>query len=386
MYRVICACWWVSVILLASGCASQPPQVKIEPRTHLADEVFAGYQQIEVESQQQVFGLSADMQHFVDKQILRVDDPKARIRNLIKGIFDRSHMNLLYDSHANTTAEQTFENRIANCLSMSIMTFAMAEYAGMDVRFQDVAIPEFWTREQGYSMLNGHINLKILPRNQHNTTYIRKGGMEVDFDPQGYRVKFPAAEVSQQMVLAMFYNNKAADYLVDENYPGAYAYLRAAALTSPQLSETWVNLGVLYRLNGMLDRAEQAYQQAIALNGSQTAEENLAHLYNLTGRHQMAESILARIERKRLANPYYHYLLAEQEFERSHWREAIDHYRRAVALDKNKHEFYFGLAKTYYQLGDITATERYLRMAKRRSVFEQDEQRYQTKLSLLTRL
>ncbi|WP_180237091.1 tetratricopeptide repeat protein [Lacimicrobium alkaliphilum] len=381
--------WMIPAVLLSlilSGCASQTQQVVVNPQTHLADELFDGYQNIEIEPEAEVFGLSLAMRSFVDKQILRIDDPKARIRSLIKGIFDRSHMNLLYDSRANTTAAQTFENGIANCLSMSIMTYAMADYANLDVRFQDVDIPEFWTFAQGYSMLNGHINLKILPRNEHNTTYIRKGGLEVDFDPQGYRVKFPTEEIDKQLILAMFYNNKAADYLVDEDYPAAYAYLRAAAVTAPELSEIWVNMGVLYRLNGELQRAEQAYQQAITLNASQTAQENLAHLYNLTGRHQMAEEILARIERRRLSNPFYHYLLAEQAFEQAHWRQAIDSYRRALALDKSKHEFYYGLAKTYYQMGDLSATERYLKMAKRRSLFHQDEQRYQSKLNLLTRI
>jgi tetratricopeptide (TPR) repeat protein len=381
--------WMIPAVLSGLtllGCATHTQQVEVNPESHFADEAFDGYQQIAIESREEVFGLSREMRSFVDKQILRVDDPKVRIRNLIKGIFDHSHMNLLYDTSANTTASQTFENRIANCLSMSIMTYAMADYAGMDVAFQDVDIPEFWTRDQGYSLLNGHINLKILPRNEHNTTYIRKGGMEVDFDPQGYRVKFPSREIDKQQILAMFYNNKAADYLIDQNYPAAYAYLRASASTAPQLSETWVNLGVLYRLNGQLQRAERAYQQAIALDDNQTAEENLAHLYNLTGRHEMAEAILTRIERRRLANPYYHYLLAEQEFEQDHWRQAIEHYRKALSLDRNKHEFYYGLAKAYYQLGDLSAAERYLRMAKRRSVFDQDEKRYQSKLNLLTRI
>lgn len=376
----------VTFSLILTGCAGHNQQVQVEPQPHLADELFDGYQQVKIESEAEVFALNQKMRSFVDSQVLRVDDPTIRIRNLIKGIFDHSHMNLLYDTSANTTAAQTFDNRIANCLSMSIMTYAMADYANMDVTFQDVDIPEFWTRNQGFSVLNGHINLKILPRDQQNVFYFRKGGVVVDFDPQDYRFSFPAREITKKQVLAMFYNNKAADFLVDEDYPGTYAYLRASIKAAPGLSETWVNLGVLYRLNGELQRAEQAYKQAIALNASLTAQENLAYLYNLTGRQEMAEEILTRIERRRLNNPYYHYLLAEQQFEQSHWQRAIEHYRKALLLDSNKHEFYYGLAKAYYQLGDLAATERYLKMAKRRSLFDQDEQRYQTKLNLLTRI
>lgn len=381
--------WMILLVLLSlmlSGCASHSQKVVVNPQPFLADEIFEGYQHVAVESESKVFALTPQMRSFVDRQILRVDDPKTRIRKLVKGIFDHSNMNLLYDSSANTTAAQTFENRIANCLSMSIMTYAMADYANMDVTFQDVDIPEFWTRNQGYSMLNGHINLKIMPRNEHSTIFIRRAGMEVDFDPQSFRIKFPAREISKQQVLAMFYNNKASDYLVDQDYAAAYAYLRSAVSTAPALSEAWVNLGVLYRLKGELQRAEQAYQQAIALDGSLTAKENLAHLYNMTGRRDMAEAILTRIERRRLDNPFYHYLLAEEQFDQAHWRQAIEYYRKALSLDRDQHEFYYGLAKAYYQLGDLSATERYLKMAKRRSLYDQDEQRYQSKLNLLTRI
>ena len=77
---------------------------------------------------------------------------------------------------------------------------------------------------------------------------------DVDFDPQMLRNYFPRKAVSRDKVIAMFYNNKGADALVANSYPRAYSYFRAAAKISPALQQTWVNLGVLYR---MVDEYEQ---------------------------------------------------------------------------------------------------------------------------------
>lgn len=373
-------------LMILAGCASTTQKLVDNPNLHFADQAFPGFRQVEIESEEEVFALDDYMRDFVDKHTFRIEDPKQRIKKLVAGIFDRSHMNLLYVSDANTSARDTFHNRSANCLSMSIMTYALADYAGMDVSFQDVQVPEFWTRRGGFSLMNGHINLRVMPRNEHNTTYVRKGGMEVDFDPMIFKVRFPSEGISKRRVLAMYYNNKAADFLVRQNYAAAYAYVRSALVAEPNLSEAWVNLGVLYRHNEMLDEAEGVYNLAISINDNRSAQENLAFVYRMTGRDEQAEAIMAYLQTKRTSNPFYHYMLGQEELDQKHYQDAIEHFREAIRLNRNQHEFYYALAKTYYQMGDLVATERYLRLAKRRAIFDQDEDRYQNKINLLTQL
>lgn len=376
----------VSALLLLSGCATTSNTLRVEPLKGLHDYVFPEYSTVAVESEAEVFAISPEMKVFVNRLTARESDPDKRIRLLAKGIFDHSDMNLLYSGAANTVAKDTFEIGAANCLSMSIMTYALADYAGMDVAFQEVKIPEYWTRRNGFNLLNGHINLRIMPRDDNNTLYVRKNGVEVDFDPLDRRNQLPVTVIGKRRVLAMFYNNKGADALVAGDYNRAYAYFRQALVTQPDLSEAWVNLGILYRFNNLFEWAEDSYETAIRLNQDRSAQENLAILYTYIGRDREAKAILARLERERANNPYYHYLLAEQQFDNGHWREAISHYKRAIELDRKVHQFYFGLAKTYYQLGDVTATERYLKQAKRHALSDQDEVLYQGKLEFLSKI
>jgi Flp pilus assembly protein TadD len=374
------------ISILLSGCATTK-EVVIEPADFLYDQGFEGFKDIQIETEEQVFGLDPTAKSFVRNSIKHLEDSHDQMKDFFRDIFDHSKFNLLYRGDANTTASQTFHNRAANCLSMSIMTYSLAKEAGFDVKFQDVKIPEYWTRRAGYSLLNGHINLQLLPRPTPNMISFTNLGYQVDFDPQTGLKRFPKSVVSKDYVLSMFYNNKGADALLSENYTKAYAYFRAAIRLTPEFDSAWINLGFLYRLNNFYEQAENSYLQALKITpNSLTAWENLGHLYQHSDQQEKAQEIFAKVESKRINNPYYHLNLGEQEFENDNLKYALQHYRKALSLDKTQHEIYFGLAKTYYQLGELKRSQRYFRQAKRKSRSQQEEDKYQGKLDLLSSL
>jgi len=378
----------ISFIILVFFSACQSTAVHIPSSENLLyDQGFSGFSQISIESEQQVFHLDEAAKAFVASTIEPMKSKFDQMEALVKAIFDRSELNLLYQGDANTIASDTFHSQAANCLSMSIMTYALATEAGFDVDFQEIMIPEYWTRRAGFSLLNGHINLKMLTLQQPNVFEFNRQSYQVDFDPQSSRRGFPKKVVSKKAVLSMFYNNKGADALLRKDYVPAYAYFREALLIEPSFHSAWINLGILYRLAEYIPQAEKAYQHALAISpDSLTALENLAYLYTYTGRNAEAEEILAKIEDRRNNNPYYHVNLGEQEMEQKHWDQALAHFRRALALDRGKHEVYFGLARVYFEIGELQQSERYLKRAKHNAHNKHDEERYQSKLEFLSRL
>jgi Flp pilus assembly protein TadD len=270
---------------------------------------------------------------------------------------------------------------------MSIMTYALATEAGFDVDFQEIMIPEYWTRRAGFSLLNGHINLNMLAPHDPNVFVFNTRSYQVDFDPQSSRRGLPKKVVSKENIVSMFYNNKGADAVLRKDYVSAYAYFRAALLLQPSFHSAWINLGILYRLSHYFPQAESAYHHALVLKSdSLTALENLAYLYTVTGRNEEATEILAKVEEQRNSNPYYHVNLGEQEMEQKHWDQALAHFRKALSLDRGKHEVYFGLARVYFEIGELQQSERYLKQAKNTANNKQDEQRYQSKLEFLSSL
>ena len=149
---------------------------------------------------------------------------------------------------------------------MSIMTYALANELGLACDIQDIEIPEYWTIREGQGLLNGHINLQILPSSSRKRTQFFMQGFEVDFDAQATREHYPKTLLKLNQVVAMFHNNNGAEALLKKYYVKAYAYFRSAFLQSPDLSSVLTNLGYLYRLIGQYELAEKTYLWAIKKN------------------------------------------------------------------------------------------------------------------------
>jgi tetratricopeptide (TPR) repeat protein len=374
------------VVFQLAACQNSPVLFS-SAKLVLHDEAFPDFDTYSLETKQQIFDLNDDAKAFVAQSLKGVIDPTEQIEVLVRRVFSRSQFNLLYRADANTTAIQTFENKAANCLSMSIMTYALAKEAGFGVRFQDIDVPEYWTRREGHSLLNRHINLQVLPKPDRDSMRFMSKGFEVDFDAQSTRKHSPKTFLSLKQVQAMYYNNKGADALLNGQYDKAYAYFRGAIKLESRSAATLANLGFLYRLNEQFQFAEESYLQAIRVDQDNlTAWKNLAFLYKYTNRFEQATEISQRIEAKRAKNPFYHVNLGDMEFENRNWELALDHYRAALKLDKSYHEVFFGLGKTYFELGDFARSQHYLKLARKKSRTAQEEEMYQSKLALLSRL
>ena len=376
----------VVIMTLLSGCQTAP-LAKMDKKSIFYDQGFQHFDKVQIEKEQDIFYLDDDAKQFVKNALNNIYDPVEQVRALVETIFSHSKFNLLYDGNANTIASETFKNRAANCLSMSIMTYALAQEAGLGVNFQQVDIPEYWTRRDGYSLLNGHINLRLLPKAEPNVYQFQVQGYQVDFDPQPARQHFPKRIVTKKTVLAMFYNNKGAEALVEHRYVEAYAYFRQAIKVDESFGSSLVNLGLLYRINGYYPQAQSAYEYALSLDSSSlTAMENLAYLFSVTDRQEAANDLLRKVERKRADNPYYFVNLGETELELGNNELALSYFKKALSLAKRQHEIYFGLARVYFQLGEVALTEHYLQLAKDYAKNIRDEARYQSKLNFLTSL
>jgi tetratricopeptide (TPR) repeat protein len=352
--------------------------------TLLDDSLFPSYGLFPVETPEEIFYLDEEAQQFAERAVYESSASEKNVKRLVKSIFGRSEHGVLYRNSANTTANTTFSNRAANCLSLSIMAYALAEHAGLKATFYEVDIPEYWTRRDGFSLLNGHINLRVSVPNEPLLVSIGSSYADIDFDPQMIQSDFPRNAVPKERVLSMFYNNKGADALVANSYSRAYSYFRAAAILSPSLQQSWVNLGVLYRMVGAYEQAELAYKHALTINDSHlTAWENLAILYIHQERDEEAKAITEMVEARRRSNPYYHFILGEQDYDEGKYARAIEHYQRALRIDDSRHEILFSLARTYHQLGDINNAQRYLEKAVRHSPNEQERSRYMSKIAAL---
>ena len=351
------------------------------------DDKFIGYKNIDVETEGEIFALSEEMK-VMAKNVALERNTRKKATKLLMHFFSPKNINLAYRTGANVIAANPFQTKDANCLSLTIMAYAIAKEAQLDVAFQRVSVPEYWVRNGHVNMLTGHINLSVLPpKPSHPTVFLERTSIEIDFDPFVNKKSFPKYRIYKNTVLAMFYNNKGANAMINGDYITAYAYLRKATKTDPLFSSAWGNLGILYRFQGYQQSAIDTYRYAIYLNHNNlTAMANLSMLLHLNGGYEEAKRLDTYIMRKRATNPYYYALLGDEKMYKGAYDEAINHYKKAIKLNSDIHEFYFGLAKTYYMLHDLEKAESYMKKAIKKNRSARLNEQYIAKLNILKRI
>jgi len=374
--------------ILLTGCQSgnrlQNYYLGNNQASEFLDDKFIGYKDILIETDTEIFALSTEMKVMAKSMSLEPDTRKKATK-LLQHFFSPEDINLAYESGANVIAAQAFKNQAANCLSLTIMAYAIAQEAKLNVAFQRVDVPEYWVRNGRVNMLTGHVNLTVLDEKFPDKRLLfQRTGIEIDFDPFVNKMPFEKHKINKNTVLAMFYNNKAATAMVNGDYVTAYAYLKKATEVDPLFSSAWGNLGILYRYNGYQQSAINTYRYAISLNHNNlTTMANLSMLLHGNGSYEEAKRLDSYIMRKRVNNPYYYALLGDEKFYQGAYTEALNHYKKAIKLNENIHEFYFGLAKVYYMLDEVGKAKTYIKKAMAKNNFAQLDKQYLVKLTIL---
>lgn len=347
-------------------------------------------QQQLVESEQQIFQLDHSLKQQLSAYVQKNKSADKVAYSVLSFLLTNGDNSLSYQSTSTQTASQSYQNLSANCLSLTILAYSLAEHLGLKARFQKVYVPEYWALNQGFNLLTGHINLAIENKTKLKDSslfYQRNQRLIIDFDPNSRQARFATSSLSKKRVTAMFYNNKGGEALVNKQFDLAYSYFKAAINTDSSFSASWGNLGVLFKQLGDLKQAEEMYRYAIALNAdNNTAQGNLALLYKLTDRAAEGDKLLAELDRKRQTNPYYHISLGNSDYVSGDYTNAISHYKKANAMSPTLHESHFGLARSYFELNNITKAEFHLRKARKKADFIHDQQRYDNKLIALKSL
>ena len=374
-----------SSFCLLTACSSTENNTAPPPLALTQSNTFT---QTSVETQQEIFALNEHVKEQLDSAFPKDSRSLQSTKRLLKFLLQNGDASLSYQSGATLTANQAYSNLNANCLSLSILAYSLAEYLGLEGQFQKVHIPEYWALDNGFNLLTGHINLKVSEAQKlvvnRKVIYPEERSLVIDFDPNSRQEAFKTSNINKARITAMFYNNKGAAAMLKHDYDTAFSYYKAAVNIDSNYSGAWGNLGVLFRLTDDYPRAETAYQYAISLDpDNNTALGNLARLYNLTNREEQGQAILAKLDNKRQANPYYHISLGNDAYTTARYQDAIKHYKKARDLNPTLHDTDFGLARTYYQLGDLKLAKKYLTMANNKADFDHDKQRYESKLQAL---
>jgi Flp pilus assembly protein TadD len=269
---------------------------------------------------------------------------RQRLEQLLHFMLDANALGIVYDEEATHSIEQTYATRKANCLSFTLLFLAIAREAELDVRGQEIRNTLSWRQQEGTIYRSNHVNAGV-----------RVGGRSLTVDTSGDRVitgERPVA-ISEQRLLAHYYNNLAMEQLARGDIAAGLQLMDVALATDPDYAPLWSNVGVLHTRNQDLAAAERSYLKALKLDpeedGALFNMVSLTHRQGDTRREAEFRRRLARVEQK---DPLHHFMLAMDYERNDDYAKAITHYRHAIRLHSDEHRFYSALAQVYLKAGE----------------------------------
>ena len=296
--------------------------------------------------------IGPELKNLLDQKIRPLTRRTQQVVALHELLFGRQYFAIDYDNSYTKTAHETFATRSGNCLSLAALYVASARYLGMNARFQVVDIPEQWDKNRDFNIVLGHVNVRVkIPGHDATVEFL-------DTYTGEEAKKFKTRIITDDEATARYFNNRGAELLAAGELDSAVELLQKSVEVHPRFSESWVNLGVGYKLKGQLTQAEQAYWQARKINRHNlSAINNLHTLYLETGETQKAQQLADRIRAHQMKNPYYLASLAQHEINKHNFGHAVTYLKKAIKIQPLEADFYLLLGQTYFQVGDYAKSE-----------------------------
>lgn len=373
----------LSAAVWLAACAT-PPQPA--PDSLFDDALFAPPAQPVAAAE--VFALSDAMKRYLEQDLAREVRRKGPRSALVDALYAPGQLRLDYDAQHTRNAAEAFGARSGNCLSLVIMSAALAQHLGLPVQFHSVYTDAGWGRSGDLLVSNGHVNLTL--KNQYGDGRVRfdvAESMLIDFDPPGPGQRQYSRIIHENTVLAMYMNNRAAESLADGQADAAYWYVRAAIEADPTFLSSHNTLAVVYQRRGAMAQAERVLQQLLAIEPDNAAAlANLSHLYDKQGRAREAALLQQRLARIEPEPPYHFFELGLEAMQRRDYAQAKVMFEKEIARAAYHHEFHFGLALASFGLGDLKEAQRQLGLAMKASTRDADRELYAGKLERLRAL
>jgi Flp pilus assembly protein TadD len=252
---------------------------------------------------------------------------------LLAAMKQRGLFSLEYNEAVTQTVSGTFHEHRGNCLSFTMLFIALAREVGLHARYQLVDVPPQWNLDSDLVVIANHVNAVIPSKLDHD--------LVVDFNKANYREQYPTRKIDDAYAASLFYTNLGAEAMLKRDYPQSFTLLREAVRARPDVASPWVNIGVLYGRQGLLEYAEAAYLRALEIAPQErSALANLASVYEALGDTDRAAEYRERVHHYQEINPYYHYARAQRAYREERYEETLAELKRAIRIRDDESAFY----------------------------------------------
>lgn len=375
---VLGCCSWLSACATAQ-LQSAPKVVTSLPYSETMTSVMSP-----VPSVSDIFTLTPDQQvEFLNYFNAEQYQDLPRHRRLYK--FLAQHLDGFNYLGANFTAREAYAQKSGNCMSLAVLTKALADLAGVTVEFQSIISAPVFSMKNDFMLSSDHVrtflyNPDFIP--EKDKIYFLKPAIVVDYLPSSTDIV--GAKISAQTFIAMFYRNLAAEAVLTKRYDQALALLNAALAYDPEYGAVINLTAIVHRRISDVELAEQFYQYGLKVaNNKATLLSNYASLKMSMGEIATADEMLQSLLEQDDYDPYLWYLLGQAATRQQQHRQAVDYYAKAVRQAPYVHQFQLELAAAYYRNNQTEQAAKALAEAAELAPTDSMRQRYDAKLEAL---
>ena len=297
----------------------------------------------------ELLGVSEGMRDFVTSDIRFAKTSNLKLKRLLEKLNSHGYLLNGYEAGLTQTAAQTFDSRRGNCLSFTNLFIALAREAGLRSEYEIVESSPIFDAVDGILLRQHHITARV------DTSDTRVGfnqHVSVSFN----EVKIPRRlrrKVSLLHAKAHYYSNEGIRLWLIHDRERAFAYLRRSIELAPDQGGFWVNLAVVYVDRGFVEEGRTLYAIALERNSrSLPAMAGLIRTSKMLGEDEPYKKYVARVERARSANPFYHFAKAQQAFSKQDLDSARSHMERAIELKDDEPRFFEFLGFVYTDMNE----------------------------------
>ena len=339
---------FILATMLLTACSTSPKQLQAPTLPH--SDLFV-QAQITVPDERDIFRLTTEQKqeflsyfHAAEHQSI---SPRERLYNFL------SLRTAGFDYQGeNHTASQAYALNSGNCISLAVLTKALADVAGVGIKFQNIISAPVFNLQGDYLVSSDHVRTFLF-----DSEFVRKKGNEyflqpmlvIDYLPSSGDITGP--HISESRFIAMFYRNLATDAVLNKQYDYALALLKKALALDPTYGAAINLTAVIHRRLNETDLASQFYQYGLQVSERKAVlAGNYAVLKQLNGDSEGANQLLGQLLSLQHENdPYLWYLLAKTAEQQQRFDDAVIYFNKAVERAPYVHQLYLELALALYR-------------------------------------
>lgn len=359
-------------------------QAKVFSQTHLSKLLFdKHFEEIDL-IKDDIFDLSAEqIEHFThyfnDPINAGVSEHKRFIHYLEDFLAGFSYLG------ETLNAREAFETSSGNCLTLAILATALLNHTSLEFDYQRVDSRPIYSKHYNLLLMSSHVQTRVFqpkPKLKKGEISFGRNFVVIDYFPVEGNIR--SHSVSKADFVSMYYQNKAADALINKNLDTAYAFVKEALKQSSANPEALNLLGVLYKQKGLTELSAKVYKSMLTHNlPSINTLENYAQLLKNQNKYAQANAIMSHVEQVNDHNPYRWIDLANTFLRNGENRKALKFATRANDMAPYLHEAHFIRSQALAALSQPSASLQAMREAVELSTSQQERVEYLYKLGSL---